>query len=162
MSEYKIEKGVPIHSRLGRTPSHEFPFYSMQPGESFVCEKEKAKRCRVAASNINSRYPGAKFVTRKNPDGTMRVWCLSAVPTLTDSVIGGPTIRSALKAPGPGGQAAAIRDLSKLKAVAIEHAAKLKLAVQAEADDAAAPPNSVAEKLRKISSGGGVRRHVSR
>lgn len=77
---YVIEKGVPVPPRnLGRPPKHEFPFYSMKPGDSFLCEKAEASRCQKQASNIHQRHPGSKFTTRKLPDGSMRVWCLKAI-----------------------------------------------------------------------------------
>lgn len=80
MSEYKIEKNVPmpeIHS--GKGIFRKYPFRDMKVGDSFFVPKtalsDGSNSVRYAASYFKIRHPGYDFTVRKveNPDG-WRIW----------------------------------------------------------------------------------------
>ena len=62
---YEIEKGVPL-------PAHgnaRYPFRDMAVGDSFVSDRNIS----AAVSEAGKRL-GLKFICRKQPDGSFRVW----------------------------------------------------------------------------------------
>lgn len=82
---YLIEKNVPVPADGRRGPEPKYPFRSMEVGDSFVVPAGEAKfskrsadgrpvsRVSVATSGAGKRL-GRRFVTRTNPDGSVRVW----------------------------------------------------------------------------------------
>lgn len=63
----KIENGIPITSWGSRT---KYPFADMEVGDSFATDE---KRVRAAVHTWSLKH-GREFVTRKQTDGTIRVW----------------------------------------------------------------------------------------
>lgn len=60
---YKIEKNIPIEREY-------FPFADMEPGDSFAMTDHKAfiRACH------QGRRSGYKITTRKQADGSYRIW----------------------------------------------------------------------------------------
>lgn len=68
MSDYKIEEGVPLKSRLGY---NKYPFGEMEIGDSFF---SNADRTLVSsAASWYGKRNGRKYSTRKDGTG-FRVW----------------------------------------------------------------------------------------
>ena len=64
----KIEKGIPIgHPQNGRGAPH--IFHKLQIGDSYLTDLFGANSARVVALRA-----GKRMTSRKQPDGTMRVW----------------------------------------------------------------------------------------
>lgn len=72
MSEFQIEKGVPVQAkRIGKKPR--FPFAEMEVGDSFTVPI--TARGSVSASALYwTRKTGYMFVCRTTSDKTVRVW----------------------------------------------------------------------------------------
>jgi rRNA-processing protein FCF1 len=66
MSNYKIEKGIPIPR--SRATKYEF-IHKMEPGDSVLVERLAA----VSVSRLARRY-GIKVITRRQGDGQCRLW----------------------------------------------------------------------------------------
>ena len=64
--EIKIDKDVPVPD-LGL-----YPFDQMEVGDSFVTPRACVRT--AAAEWAKRRGNGAKFVCRRQPDGTFRIW----------------------------------------------------------------------------------------
>ena len=73
MIEYEIEKGIPVPEETRKGERAHYPFYKMGVGDSFSVTSEDCKRAQGAAWSFSHRY-GAKFTTKKQPDGSVRVW----------------------------------------------------------------------------------------
>ena len=72
MSDYEIEKDVPIPPRITRMPK--YPFRKMEVGDSFVLPKDDVKNARSSAYQLHLRT-GRKFVIRLNrTNGEYRCW----------------------------------------------------------------------------------------
>lgn len=76
MKEYAIEKNVEIPSELGRKKKYNFPFLSMEIGDSFFVsgagrtgEIESAK---VQMTSIKKKS-SLEFTSKTYPDG-LRIW----------------------------------------------------------------------------------------
>ncbi len=73
MSEYKIEKNVPLP-----TPSHKYPFASMEVGDSFLVTDDPTNRVRSAAQAYKAyrgrRQEVIRFKTKTMEDKSIRVW----------------------------------------------------------------------------------------
>lgn len=72
MSEFRIEKGVPLVLRRDFKMA-EYPFHDMEVGDSFQCDRKSRDRCRQAAFQYGKRH-GKQFATRTMPDGFIRIW----------------------------------------------------------------------------------------
>ena len=72
MSEFQIEKGVPVQKKcVGKKPR--FPFQQMEVGDSFAVPI--TARGSVTGSAVYwERKTGCKFVCRTTRDATVRVW----------------------------------------------------------------------------------------
>lgn len=69
---FKVERDVPFPSNLeGRS---NYPFRSMNVGDSFVVPASFAGKIRAAASYFSLRNPEFQFTCRKTRDGEFRVW----------------------------------------------------------------------------------------
>jgi hypothetical protein len=71
MSEFKIEKGVPLPTSA---TARKYPYREMHPNDSFFvpgATTGKFNPCVFATRN-----PGWKFVTRAEKGG-VRVWCVA-------------------------------------------------------------------------------------
>ena len=76
MSEFKIDKGVPmpkLRGGPGRNPI--YPLGDMEVGDSFLVPGEKRSSLRSAIQMYGKRY-GKRFSLR-TVDGGQRVWRLS-------------------------------------------------------------------------------------
>lgn len=77
MSEFVIEKNVPIPENAGHKGNHSpYPFAGMEIGDSFFvpCEKGRDHRVSAAAANYARRkHAGKKFSTRRTSTG-VRCW----------------------------------------------------------------------------------------
>lgn len=76
MSEFKIEKGLPvIMGKRGKKPK--YPFGAMEIGDSFfVADDDEGKavsRARVTAHTFSNRHSEYKFTCSKL-DGGLRIW----------------------------------------------------------------------------------------
>lgn len=69
MTEYKIEKGVPLPDRIGAGRSEIYGFSKMEIEDSIV-----ATRKAVSAACLHGKRHGMKFTSQKQPDGTYRIW----------------------------------------------------------------------------------------
>lgn len=67
MSEYKIEKGIPVPDRRGGGRPYSYPFRHMEVGDSFL--SEVMLKCITSAQ----KQLGIKCVQRK-VEGGYRVW----------------------------------------------------------------------------------------
>lgn len=80
MSNYIIEKNVPIPSRRGG--DHVYPFALMQVGDSFKIEKKDQGRVSasawVYAKRASERGEKVRFITRKVDADTYRIWRVEA------------------------------------------------------------------------------------
>ncbi len=73
VNDWVIEKGIPIP--IKRDKSSRYPFYKMEPGESFLVPIEQMDRCRSAANQYRVRTdPEAKFTVRKVDKTNARCW----------------------------------------------------------------------------------------
>jgi hypothetical protein len=73
MSDYKIEKKVPIPNKL-YTKQPKWPFREMEIGDSFVLPESEVKNARSSAYQLHIRT-GLKFIIRLNRDnGEYRCW----------------------------------------------------------------------------------------
>ena len=73
MSEFVIEKGVPVPQR--KAPPPKYPFARLEIGDSFEAPPIHAKGAQSAASRYKKANPGWDFVARKTQDGA-RIWRL--------------------------------------------------------------------------------------
>lgn len=73
MSEYKIEKDIPLPS--GRGSSANYPFGDMKLGESILVNDGKHKSA-VSYAHRHAKDNGGKFATRKEGEG-VRIWRLA-------------------------------------------------------------------------------------
>lgn len=69
MTEYKIEKGVPLPDRIGVGKPEIYGFSKMEIEDSIV-----ATRKAVSAARCYGERNGVKFTSRKLSDGTYRIW----------------------------------------------------------------------------------------
>ena len=71
MSEFKIEKGIPIPEGKGTGRKIKYPFNKMEVGDSILCDK----RSVLSAGNSWARrnFPERKFKSQKEGDKT-RLW----------------------------------------------------------------------------------------
>lgn len=73
MSDYKIEKNVPVPSTL-YTKTPKWPFREMEIGDSFVVPSNEVKNARSSAYQLHIRT-GMKFIIRLNrTNGEYRCW----------------------------------------------------------------------------------------
>jgi hypothetical protein len=71
---YEIEKGVPVPEK-GRPYKVKYPIAKMEIGDSFVIEADDAKtNSRKSYLYALSARAGIRVTTRKQPDGSLRVW----------------------------------------------------------------------------------------
>lgn len=74
-TEIKIERGVPMPRRgcglFGRPPK--YPWLAMETGDSFLVTGISRPSISRMACAFGRRH-GLKFATRKQPDGSIRVW----------------------------------------------------------------------------------------
>ena len=77
MNAYVIESGVPVPVRLAK---RKYPLREMKDGDSFVVTAPEIGRVRMAISQFRLRN-NIHFVTRKQTDGSYRIWRLGAVDT---------------------------------------------------------------------------------
>lgn len=69
--QIKIEKGVPMPETGSR---YNYPFNEMKVGDSIVVPGDQSYSCISAICYYSKRHPGTKFSTRKQLDGTRRIW----------------------------------------------------------------------------------------
>lgn len=75
---YKIEGDVPIPTlTLGHKSPEREALDKLQPGDSVVFPPDKVKTARTAAENKHAKDKEWNFVSRKQPDGTTRIWRLT-------------------------------------------------------------------------------------
>lgn len=70
---YEVDKAVPLPTNASGGRPHKYPFREMEVGDSFLVEPLDGDKLRNYASQF-SRAKGARFVTRKQPDGSVRCW----------------------------------------------------------------------------------------
>jgi hypothetical protein len=71
VSEFKIDKGVPMSVGTGRRSS--YPFSTMEVGDSFFVSKTKSVETIRSAASWHGTRNNKKFSVRKHDDGH-RVW----------------------------------------------------------------------------------------
>ena len=74
---YEIEKDIevyPISKTQFKPRESKYPFRDMEVGDSFAVEPTKNLAIRSAITNFQKRNPDVKFVTRRGPDGEIRIW----------------------------------------------------------------------------------------
>jgi hypothetical protein len=71
---YEIEKGVEMPS-LERA-GYKYPLRGLEVGDSFVVPKDKLPKSGSISGCLTpqSQRLGIKIITRKQPDGSYRVW----------------------------------------------------------------------------------------
>ncbi len=77
MTDYKIEKGVPVPLGAGCRGRLKYPWALMAPGDSFFVPDSAPKMVSQAASNVARRHKGLRFATRavtENGVKGVRVW----------------------------------------------------------------------------------------
>lgn len=67
---FMVEKGVPISK--SRTSKYDVP--PMEVGESILIPKGTGMKTSHSAVKNAIRMRGEKFLSRQQPDGSMRVW----------------------------------------------------------------------------------------
>ena len=77
MSEFKIEKGVPLPVGAGTQGHAVYPFRQMEVGDSFFVPNPKPNTVHSAVGSFKKRNPEYRFAVR-NQDGGVRVWRISA------------------------------------------------------------------------------------
>lgn len=73
-SEFKIEKDVPVALSVMGRPSR-YPFTDMEPGDSILVPAEHEKQAGWSAAKY-AAYHGKTFASRKQSDGSRRIWRL--------------------------------------------------------------------------------------
>jgi len=73
MSEFKIEKGVPVPLKKGRNRSSKYPFKDMEIGDSFHVVGMKRGALGSRAVFYRKEHPGWDFTVR-TVDGGTRIW----------------------------------------------------------------------------------------
>ena len=71
MSEFKIEKGVPIPLKKSRLTK--YPWKEMKVGNSFFVAASTPGRISSVCASRAKTHPGECYATRKEGDG-VRVW----------------------------------------------------------------------------------------
>ena len=71
--DFKVDKGIEIPKRQRRGQRMNYPFESMEVGDSFEAPLADKNKIRPAASGYGKRH-GKKFVTRETDAGTIRCW----------------------------------------------------------------------------------------
>ena len=77
MTDYKIEKGVPLPPGAGRKGRNKYPWYEMEVGDSCFLPDADPRAVSQAASNVARRNNGLRFATRavtENGVKGVRVW----------------------------------------------------------------------------------------
>jgi len=72
MSEFTIEKGVPVPKQVGAGRKNKYPFDALEVGDSFFVKDTKVKAISKTCSNHGKRL-SRKFASR-TVDGGVRVW----------------------------------------------------------------------------------------
>lgn len=72
MSEFTIEKGIPVSKRVGAGRETKYPFDLMEVGDSFLVTDLKVKTISRTCCRYGKRL-SRKFVSR-TVDGGVRVW----------------------------------------------------------------------------------------
>lgn len=72
MSEFTIEKGIPVAKSIGRGRKNKYPFGAMEVGDSFFVKEGKGKNisrvCCMYGKSLTRRF------TCRTVDGGVRVW----------------------------------------------------------------------------------------
>lgn len=66
-SKLPIDEDVPV------PPRHRYPFEQMNVGDSLAIPADEYPRARMGALNYSQRRT-VRFTSRKQPDGTGRIW----------------------------------------------------------------------------------------
>lgn len=72
MSEFTIEKGIPVPKQVGAGRRNKYPFDAMEVGDSFFIKDTKVKTISRTCGHHGKRL-GRKFASR-TVDGGVRVW----------------------------------------------------------------------------------------
>ena len=72
MSEFKIEKNVPIPGDRAK-----YPFADMEVGDSFVVHPDNAGNVNSSSMAYTKKCPGVKFRMRKQTETESRIWRVS-------------------------------------------------------------------------------------
>lgn len=72
MSEFTIEKGIPVPKQVGAGRRNKYPFDAMEVGDSFFIKDGKVKTFSRTCGHHGKRL-GRRFASR-TVDGGVRVW----------------------------------------------------------------------------------------
>jgi hypothetical protein len=72
MSDFKVDKGVPLPKNIGRKLT-KYPWHEMKVGDSFLVPTELALSLAANIAYRNRKFPEIKFVQRR-VQGGYRVW----------------------------------------------------------------------------------------
>jgi len=72
MSEFTIEKGVPVPKQVGAGRKNKYPFDAMEVGDSFFVKDIKVKAISKTCGSHGKRL-SRRFASR-TVDGGVRVW----------------------------------------------------------------------------------------
>ena len=72
MSKFNVEQGVPVPKSTGAGRKTNYPFESMQVGDSFFIKDGKVKTVSRSCGIYSKRF-GCKFISR-TVEGGARVW----------------------------------------------------------------------------------------
>lgn len=78
MTQFKIERGIPVPSSIGRGGREsKYPFEKMRVGDSFALDNEKQlQSARNAAYLYKKSTPDFNYGAVQNDDGGGRLWRL--------------------------------------------------------------------------------------
>lgn len=72
MSEFKIEKNIPVPCNKSKRGGYKYPFNIMEVGDSFLVENRTMKKMSSIV-HYAQKSTGFKFMSRSG-DGGVRVW----------------------------------------------------------------------------------------
>lgn len=76
MSEFKIEKGIPVPARGRKEGTSKYPFSNLEVGDSFFISCPNLARARQKSATLayyNNKLAPKKFTLRAYDDGA-RIW----------------------------------------------------------------------------------------
>jgi len=74
MSEFEVEKGIPVVPRRGPARGRKYPFAAMEVGDSFLAPGYARNRINASVYRWKSSHLGQQFAIRAVDDGCIRVW----------------------------------------------------------------------------------------
>jgi hypothetical protein len=73
---FKIEKNVPLYPRRGKPWRRKYPWWEMEPGDSFLVPKDKGASAQGSGINFCRRHRKNCRIERRTEGDFVRFWLL--------------------------------------------------------------------------------------